>query len=150
MIIFSSRPVVETQYPRDHIPPPRIAFLMFGNRLGSSFPVCDFTNCTTLDTDTRGGIMITICTWSSWTLALITSMSSSKPSRCFSTFSKYCFTPVTKIRRRYRGVKTMWYSVLYTQWLFFRNLIYSKYVCDHIVLTARTSPDWSLGVCWAD
>ena len=44
----------------------------------------------------------------------------------------------------------MWYSVLYTQWVPFRNLIYSKYVVVHIVLTAHPSPDWSLGVYWAD
>lgn len=150
MIVFSSSPMVEMQYPRDQIPPFRIAFRMLGNRSGSNFPVCDFIYCMTLATDTRGGIITTMCTWSCWTLARITSISSSSPSRCISTLSRYCFTPNTNIRRRYRGVKTMWYSVLYTQCVLFRNLIHSIYLFLHIVLTAHPSPDWSLGVYWAD
>ncbi len=128
MIAFSFSPIVDTQYPRDQIPPLRIAFFIGGNFSGINFPVLDFMNCITLATAIRGGIIITMCTWSSWTLARITSISLSRPSRCMSTFSRYCFTPVTNIFRRYRGVKTIWYSVLYTACALFRNLMLKNYI----------------------
>ena len=127
MIAFSFIPIVDTQYPRDQIPPSRIAFFIDGNRSGINFPALDLMNCITLATATRGGIITTMCTWSNWTLARTTSISSSKPSRCFSTFSRYCLTPVTNISRRYRGVKTIWYSVLYTACALFRNLMLKNY-----------------------
>ena len=128
MIAFSFIPIVDTQYPRDQIPPAWMLFLIDGNRPANSFPVVDFINCITLATAIRGGIMMTMCTWSSWTLARITSISQSNPSRCIKTFSRYCFTPVTNIFRRYRGVKTIWYSVLYTTWALLRNRMYEIYL----------------------
>jgi hypothetical protein len=69
MIAFSFSPIVDTQYPRDQIPPVRITFFMAGNRSGNNYPVLDLMNCITLATAMRGGIMTTMCTWSRWTLA---------------------------------------------------------------------------------
>lgn len=107
-MVFSFIPIVDTQYPTDHIPErSQTIFPMKGNlRLRSApevFLIYPMTDATAI----LGGITVTMCMPSGWTLISITSISPSRPSMCLSSSSAYARTPWSrKSLRRYRGVET--------------------------------------------
>ncbi len=116
--------MVDTQYPRDQmLPPSQYTSWRNANFAFSRLPLWDFRNDTTRATATLGGMTITMCTWSVWTLTSITSISLCIRGKLLNNWSVYSFTPFTNILRRNRGIHTMWYSVLYMLWLLFLYFI---------------------------
>jgi hypothetical protein len=69
-------------------------------------------------------------------------ISSSIPSMFLKIFSKYSFTPFINIFLRYRGVQTIWYYVLYTEWVLFLNLIYTHYTTSGQPIHHQTEVWW--------
>src|SRR5512135_924163 len=116
MIDCSLSPTVDTKYPGDHT---MFSFqYTFSSHLNfflSLLALLHFIRPMTSLTEYFGGIIIIVCIWSTW----IFCSTISTPGICLSIFghisSRYSFTPEFRIRLRYFGIHTTWYSVRYTE-----------------------------------
>ena len=108
--------MVETKYPGDHT---MFSFqytsLSQVNFFLSLLALCPFSMPITSLTEYFGGMIITACIWSTWIFSSIISTPGIPLTIFGHSFFRYSLTPVFRIRLRYFGIHTTWYSVRYTE-----------------------------------
>jgi len=116
-ILPISTPTVETKNPGDQTTfSLQYRLCSQPNFFLNSLLVRIFSCATTSLTAYLGGMIITMCMWSGCMLYLIISQSGICSSIFGKSFSRYAFTPGFRMRCRYFGIHTMWYSVRYAVW----------------------------------
>jgi hypothetical protein len=150
-ICFSSRPTVETKYPRAQKLSP-VKFLGFPINLRAMWmALFPFTYPTTCDTEYLGGIDTSIGTWSR-----IKCPSSIRLSRCiancFSTSPNWWRRAPYNAFLRYFGMNTMWYWHSHLVWLrLSTSFTKVSFPCDFKRFTDRRLSFFTpeLSNCWS-
>ncbi len=103
-------------------------------------PVTPFTRPTTSLTAYLGGITITKCRWSFLTFCSTISHPGIISNTFGKSFKTYVLTPGFRMRRRYFGIQTIWYSVRYTLCPDTRVSMHTLYPIAAALIHPRASP----------